>query len=317
MNRISLIALAAFIALAVLVLALMRTRTAQKLQAGALELVRPLHTTTSGVGRSLGALGHGLKSLEELENENKILTVENQKLRARNQMLDDLETDNNGLRQALGFTRRTQFHLLPARIIARSSTAWWSNVQIDRGEQDGLEEDMPVVSDVGLVGKTTTVARNTAYVLLITDENCKVAAYVEGTREKGIVSGERAGANVQPNLNLSYLSKSADLKPGQKVFSSGVSGGVFPYNLLLGTIREFQVRDLSARAVLAPAVDVSTLENVFVVLPDRKNGSRVGNPANNGRGVPPDGAGERRPGGDPPRNPAPGAVASSPAPSRR
>ena len=274
MSRNSIIALAAFGVLAVLVLTL-RTRSAQRLQAHALELVRPLHTTTSGVGQRISALGGGLKTLGELENENRILTLQNEQLRTRNQMLDDLEAENDGLRQALGYTERAQFNLLPARIIARSSTAWWSNVQIDRGEEDGLDSDMPVVTDIGLVGKTTTVARNTAYVLLITDENFGVAAYVEGTKAKGIVKGERAALNAQPFLNLKYLSKDSDLKPGQKVFSSGVSGGVFPYNLLLGTVREFQVHDLASNAILTPAVDVSKLENVFVVLPGRKGVKRA------------------------------------------
>ncbi len=296
MNRVSIAALVGFIALTALVLAGMRTRAAQRLQANALQLVRPLHTTTSGVGRSLGAYGAGLKSLEELETENTVLTLENKKLRTRAQILDNLETENSSLRQALDFKKRSQFNLLPARIIARSAAAWWTNVQIDRGEQDGLDSDMPVVTDVGLVGKTTTVAATTAFVLLVTDENCKVAAYVEGTKEKGIVNGERSSINVQPNLNLSYLSTSANLQPGQRVFSSGVSGGVFPYNLLLGTVKSFQVRPLDAHAVVTPAVDVSKLENVFVVLPDRKAG-----------------------GGERPRNAAAASAAAtaSPSPARR
>ena len=269
MSRVSIIALVAFVVLTGLVLAL-RTRGAQRVQAAALELVRPIHTTTNGLSHNLSAFGQGLESLQDLESENKILVVENEKLRARNQILNDLEGENNGLRQALGFVKRSQFHLLPARIIARKSATWWNNVQIDRGEEDGLDSDMPVVTDLGLVGKTTTVGRNTALVLLVTDENCKVAAYVEGTREKGIVSGERTSPGLQPNLSLDYLSKGANLQPGQKVFSSGVSGGVFPYNLLLGTIKDFQVRVLDAHATLAPAVDISKLENVFVVLPDHK-----------------------------------------------
>ena len=128
---------------------------------------------------------------------------------------------------------------------------------------------MPVVTDVGLVGKTTTVAANTAYVLLIVDENCKVAAGVEGTREQGILSGERTSSGAQPDLVLSFLSKTAQLHAGQKVLSSGVSGGVFPAGLLLGAVQSFQVRALDGRAQVTPAVDFSKLENVFVVLGTR------------------------------------------------
>ena len=264
MSRVSIIALVVFVVLAALVLS-MRLPAVRRLQGHVLEVVRPIHTTTSDVGNRLSAFNNGLKTLKELESENAALKVENVQLRATNEMLKDLAEQNDSLRQALEFKKRSNFNLLPARIIARSSVTWWSSVQIDRGEQDGLDSDMPVVTDVGLVGKTTTVGANTSYVVLIADENCKVAATVEGTREEGILSGDRASGATQPDLILSYLSKGAPLQVGQKVFSQGVSGGVFPSGLLLGTIKEFQVRALDARAVVTPAVDLSRLENVFIV----------------------------------------------------
>ena len=263
MSRVSIIALVVFVGLTALVL-FMKVPAARRLQTGAMQLVRPVHAST-GVLSPFNAAVKGLQSLDELEKENKVLIVENQKLRATNQMMNDLQTENNSLRQALGFRDRSKYELVPARIIARSSTSWWSTVQIDRGEQDKLDSDMPVVTDVGLVGKTTTVAANTAFVLLISDENCKVFSKVEGTREKGILSGVRTAPNAQPELSLSFLSRGAQLQPGQKVFSNGVSGGVFPGDLLLGTVKDFQARELDTHATVLPAVDLSKLENVFVV----------------------------------------------------
>ena len=198
-----------------------------------------------------------------------MLRVENAKLRATNALMNETAAEANSLREALGFKKRSNYNLLPARIVSRQSSTWWNTVQIDRGEQDGLDSDMPVVTDVGLVGKTTTVASNTAYVLLVSDENCKVAAKIEGIREQGILAGERTTTTMQPDLRLSFLPKSAQLHAGQKVYSSGVSGGVFPSDLFLGTIRDFEVRALDARATVIPAVDLSRLENVFVVLGNR------------------------------------------------
>ena len=187
--------------------------------------------------------------------------------------LNDTTSENNKLRDALGFKQRSNFNLLAAHIIARSASAWWSTVQIDRGEADGLDSDMPVVTDQGLVGKTTTVAANTAYVLLITDENCKVSAYVEGpgdmpaeAREKGLVSGERIMADANsPEMSLNFLPKTAQIAAGQKVYSYGVAGGVFPRGLLLGAIKSVQPHELDIRATLTPAVDLTRLENVFIV----------------------------------------------------
>ena len=71
--------------------------------------------------------------------------------------------------------------------------------------------------------------------------------------------------SLTPMLDLNYLSKQADLKPGQKVYTSGV-GGVFPSGLFVGTVRSFQVRALDGQAKLAPAVDLAKLEDVFVVI---------------------------------------------------
>jgi rod shape-determining protein MreC len=276
MSRFSIIALVVFIALTGVVLSL-RLPAARRIQSDVLVVVKPFHTTINDVGKGVASFGKGLKTLEELERDNAALKLENEELRATNGMLKDLAEQNDSLRQALEFKKRSNFNLLPARIIARSTATWWSSVQIDRGEQDGLDTDMPVVTDVGLVGKTTTVAATTSYVVLIADENCKVAATVESTRETGILSGDRASGATQPDLILSYLSKTAPLQAGQKVYSAGVSGGVFPAGLLLGTIKEFQVRALDARAVVTPAVDLSRLESVFIV-----RGTR--NPA--GPGVP-------------------------------
>jgi rod shape-determining protein MreC len=123
---------------------------------------------------------------------------------------------------------------------------------------------MPVVTDEGLVGKTTTVANNISVVLLVSDENCRVAASVEGTREQGIVTGERVVGGITPLLNLNFLSKQANLQPGQKAITSGV-GGVFPSGLLVGTVKSFKVRELDGQAQLNPALDLSHLEDVFVV----------------------------------------------------
>jgi rod shape-determining protein MreC len=154
--------------------------------------------------------------------------------------------------------------LIAAEIIARDSSTWWRTISINRGRRDGIETDMPVVTDLGLVGKTTTVSDSISVVLLVSDENCRLAASVEGSREQGIVSGERTTTGLTPLLNLNFLSKQADLKPGQKVYTSGV-GGVFPSGLLVGVVKSYRVRELDGQAQLTPAVDLSHLEDVFVV----------------------------------------------------
>jgi rod shape-determining protein MreC len=263
MSRTSIIALLIFGAVLGYFLTFGPEKT-RKFQAGIYQLIAPFLTSGSGLEKQITSVRTGLKSLEELERENASLRVENRSLKATNQGLRDVEREVNRLRRALDYRERSVFRLVPAEIVARDSSTWWHTVTINRGTEDGIAGDMAVVTDVGLVGKTTTVSSNIAIVLLVSDENCKVAASVEGTREQGIVSGERVSGGLTPFLNLNFLSKQADLKPEQKAYTSGV-GGVFPSGLLIGSVKTFRLRELDGQAQLTPAVDLSHLEDVFVV----------------------------------------------------
>src|SRR5437764_6578720 len=179
--------------------------TTQKFKTGVYRLLAPFLTGGSGIKKQITSVRSGLKSLDELEHENGTLRVENRELRATNQGLRDVEREVNRLRHALNYRERSVFKLLPAVVVTRDSSTWWRTITINRGKEDGVESDMAVVTDEGLVGKTTTVAANISVVLLVSDENCKVAASIEGSREQGIASGERVVGGVTPLLNLNFL----------------------------------------------------------------------------------------------------------------
>lgn len=264
MRRLNIIGLVVFLVAVASLLAFGAART-QKIQASFLDMVAPFLKTGSTWQKQVSQVREGLKTLERLQIENQELIVQVKELKATNQTLRDLELENNKLRRALDYRERSVFKLVPARIIARDASTWWNTVKIDRGFQDGVKADMPVLTEEGLVGKTTTVAEHASTVILISDENCKVAANIEGTREQGIVKGERTSNNALPELGLSFLSKTANLKSTQKVYSSGV-GGVYPSGVFIGVIKEFKVRPLDGYATLLPSVDLTTLQDVFVVV---------------------------------------------------
>ena len=264
MNRSSIAALLIFAAIIGYFLTF-NADTTQKFQAAVYGLLSPFLKTGSSLEKQITQVKSGLKSLEEMEKENAGLKVDNRALRASNEALRDVEKEVNRLRTALNYRERSLFKLVPAQIVTRDATTWWKTVTINRGKDDGIEPDMPVLTDAGLVGKTTTISGNISVVLLISDENCRVAANVEGTREQGIANGERVTTGLSPMLLLNFLSKQADLKPAQKVYTSGV-GGVFPSGLLIGSVQSYRVRELDGQARLAPAVELSHLEDVFVVI---------------------------------------------------
>ena len=264
-QRTNIIAVLVFTMAVIALFVILSPRNTQRVQAGFLAMIAPFLKQGSALERKYNDFRRGLQSLQELEEENTRLTIANKELSATNHTLRGLEGENNRLRNALGYRERAVFKLMPARIIARDAATWYNTIKIDRGSAELIEPDMPVLTEEGLVGKTTVVSEHAAVVVLISDENCRVAVTVEGTREQGIVKGERSSHTAQPIISLNYLSKQANLKPGQKVLTSGV-GGVFPSGVLIGAVREFKVRELDGYATIVPAVDLSTIEDVFIVV---------------------------------------------------
>ena len=265
MNKLHLILLAATLLIAVIFLSLPTERMAS-LQSNFLNASTPaLHAGASLSGK-ISELGKELKTLDELEAENSALLAQNKQLSAANELLGGLEAENKRLRAALDYHERSAFRLVPAEIVSRDSSSWWSTVKINRGFTSQVSSAQPVLSASGLIGRTTTVAKDISVVMLLTDENCKVAARVEGTNEQGILSGRRVAGNAAPELVLNFLNRNANLQPGMKVFTVGVSGAVFPAGIPLGVIKEFRARELDGQAVVEPAADFSQLDDVFVVL---------------------------------------------------
>src|SRR4051794_9359181 len=269
-SRLNVVAVGAFaIALIALLIFASKPQNVRRLQAGFLGIITPFLKSGSNIDRKVTTFREGMKPVTQLDGEVKGLRTENSRLSAENQTLRGLEAENNQLRNALRYRERAVFQLMPARIIARDASTWYHTVTIDRGSAELIAPDMPVLTEEGLVGKTTIVAEHTSVVVLISDENCKVSAKVDGTREQGIVRGERNSSNAIPVVSLYFLSKQANLQPGTKVLTSGV-GGVFPPGITIGSVKEFKMRELDGYATIVPAVDLTTLEDVFVVVSDTK-----------------------------------------------
>lgn len=264
MKTLNLIALSVFMAATVAVLTL-DTPTTRAVQAKVLAIFAPFIHASGTVQDTTSQAAAPDIDPKELLRYNEQLKLEVAKLKILSQRHDELLEENNRLREMVGYKMRAPFkQLIAAHVIKRSAAMWWNTLIIDKGSEDGIEPDRAVLTDAGLVGKTGRVTANMAEVVLLTDELCRVAAMVEGTREKGILSGERGAFTSTPDLRLRFLSRNGEIAPGMNVLSSG-DGGVFPAKLLLGRVKLFENKDIAGEAVVEPAVDFSKLEDVFVV----------------------------------------------------
>ncbi len=263
----NLIAIGAFVA-ALTVVFILSPHNRQKLQSAFLGMVSPFLKKGSEVDSRWKGYRSGLKKIDDLETENQRLKVDNDQFRATNQALRGVESENIRLKAALGYQDTSPFTLVPARVIGRSPSNWWSTVIIDKGSQDLVDIGLAVVTPDGLVGKVISLSPHSSSVLLISDENCKVAGSVESSKEQGIVRvevhGQRTSNSIQPTMTLNFLTRFAPLRAGQRVLTSG-AGGIYPPEILIGQISEFKSRELDGQATIEPSVDIAALSDVFVI----------------------------------------------------
>lgn len=198
----------------------------------------------------------------QLAKENQFLKNENQKLFLENTQLKDIAIENEILRRQLDFSLPEKKTLILANIIGRYSGAQEYSFLIDRGKEDGVSVNQPIVAGGGyLVGKITEVSKNTAKALLIVDSKSIVNVRVQETRASGAVRGEHGLSIV-----MEMISQEHKIKQGELVITSGL-GGIFPKGLLVGEIEEIisAETEVFKKARLRPLVDFNKLEMVFVI----------------------------------------------------
>ncbi len=263
MKKLNILALLIFVAAVVSVFTL-DTPTTREIQSRVMSVLSPFIHSSTAIDESISSVGAPTVDPKEVKRDNERLTIEVERLRIISQKYVQTLDENNQLRELIEFKKNSAFKMTAARVIKRDSSTWWNTIYIDKGSLDGLATDTPVISSAGLIGKTSKMAPHMAEVILLTDEACRVSAKVDGTLEQGIISGERGGLDLRPDLRLRFLNRTAVLQPGATVISTG-EGGIFPAGLTIGRVKRFEVKDITGEAVVEPAVDFSQLRHVFVL----------------------------------------------------
>ena len=279
MRRINVLALFIFIGALVWVFILPREKT-QQIQRTVGSWFSVFTKTGAKVQDAIVGAAEETKTPAQLKAENDQLQIEVDRLRVQQQAFENIERENSDLRAALEFRKRYGLKLIPAEIINRKQSAWYREALIDKGLNHKITEQTPVLAAVqvndggvsrfegALVGKVGRVEPNSATIVFLTDENCRVAATVKGMNNvRGILMGARSSTRQIPDLRLRFLKSDPPLEPGKQVLSDGI-GGVFPFGILLGEVKDFLPGDGTAEALVRPAVDFDVLRHVFVLQPE-------------------------------------------------
>ena len=223
------------------------------------------------VGSELNFVTSNIWEIVTVHEQNKMLRNEVNQLRQQNLQASDFAAENARLRELLGYKQAaTQFDLVAARVIGRESATWSSMVVINKGLGDGVDKDMAVVTEKGLVGRVVEAGPNSSKVQLILDPRSSVGTLVQ--RAESRVTGIVVGDMDNPTMpNMENIPKTADVQEGDLIITSGY-GGVFPKGLPVGLVTTLKNDDggLLKIAVLEPAVDFQKLEDVAVITASRE-----------------------------------------------
>jgi rod shape-determining protein MreC len=111
-----------------------------------------------------------------------------------------------------------------AEVIGRDLSNWYRTIMINKGEKDGLKQDMGVVTPAGVVGRIVKTSATYAHVLLLVDPNSAIAGLIQRSREEGIVSGTEQGLAQMKYLPMVMqvgLVLTSDLGQLRKAFLAG------------------------------------------------------------------------------------------------
>ncbi len=197
-----------------------------------------------------------------IKKQNIELVHENEELRAKLGAITELKLENERLTKLLDFKRSTNMNLLAAKVIARDLSPDHYAIRINRGTRNGLKKLMGVITVEGVVGYVLKADADSAQVLVLTDRSSAIDGIVQRTRARGLISGKN-----QSSCRLRYLERADDVAAGDLIVTSGLQG-YFPKGFPIGRLTSVRKTDygISQEAEVAPVVNPSNLEELFVVL---------------------------------------------------
>jgi rod shape-determining protein MreC len=249
-------------------------RTGQIVEVGRalfLYLLAPNPRIISKLLNETGRIGEDVSRLVSAREENKLLKERLNSLLKEREKLQETISENERLKRILDYQEEAPYELVSARVIGWSPSLFSSALLIDKGINQGIKKDAPVVAwqeagnpldnGMAVVGRIIESNPDMSKVLLITDSNSELAVMVQRSREKGVIAG--TGDRF---LLLRYLSPTADLEVGDLIITSGM-GRMFPPGLAIGSVEEVLtgVGGLEKRARVVSRLNMNRLEDVQII----------------------------------------------------
>lgn len=201
-----------------------------------------------------------LNTFRAVADENEQLKEENARLRQETYHAREGLQELARLHTLVRFDDKWDFPIVTARVVGHNPGRFLTTLVINRGTYHGVQEDMPVFSMNGLVGKITKAAMTHSRVQLLVDPNLKLSVMERRTRVVGFLE------SMDGHMLTAMVPTHAGIQVGDTLVTSGL-GGIFPKGIPVGTVKNVRKSDLDVMRLMdvAPFQEFSILEEVFVM----------------------------------------------------
>ncbi|MBI5477182.1 MAG: rod shape-determining protein MreC [Ignavibacteriales bacterium] len=223
--------------------------------------IRAIRSYTVGFVGAVQDLISIVPNVFALKRENEILRQLSVNLSDEVNRLREARLENMQLREMLKLKEKSQFKLVAGEIVGKSFLLLRNTITLNIGETDGVVPDMPIISEVGLVGKVIAVSGHYSVGQIMLNKDFRASSKIQRNRVDGIISWDGG-----ETVNLENISKTQDVREGDVVTTSEYST-IFPSEIKIGYVSKISERQGSLfRAIdIMPVVDFASLEQVFVI----------------------------------------------------
>lgn len=230
-------------------------------------VLTPLQKVTSALSGGAASVWEKYTSIDDVMDRNEQLEAENAELRQQMVDYDRIKAENDAYK-ALARIQDTNSEAtyVSAFVIGRDPLDEFGGFTLDQGSTDGVVVNDAIISDRGyLLGVVVEVDATSCKVMTILHPSFNAAGVISRTRENGIITGS-ADYAADGQCVLTNLDRATEARKGDQVITTGL-GGVFPANLLVGTVQEVvpEQSGKSSSAVILPGADPRTVKHVFIV----------------------------------------------------
>ncbi|MEM1387705.1 MAG: rod shape-determining protein MreC [Pseudomonadota bacterium] len=214
---------------------------AERLRAHVIDTVVPNFDWVLMPLTTVAGMAEDFRAYTRIYEQNQELRRELQAMKAWKEAALQLEQQNAKLLDLNNVRLDPKLTFVTGVVLTDSGSPFRKSVLLNIGQRDGIVDGWAATDGLGLVGRISGVGPNTSRVILLTDSNSRLPVTIQASGQTALVVGDNTA--LPP---LDFIEDPEQVRPGDRIVTSG-NGGVFPADILVGTVVEGADRRLRVR----------------------------------------------------------------------